>query len=340
MSYAGKLSADVTSNFESIHDEYAHKKLQECCIGKVTAKASKFMKEQAKQAAEEAAKSGDDQKKVLLQKKSWTRVKLIDHKGISEDTFLYKFKIPGEKSTICLGTCQHVQFGIHLKDKMLIRSYTPTSPILAKTPQNTIELKIKTYFPNTDQPGGALSNLHYTLPIGKDVEVCGPTSEIEYLDNGKFDIEGKTMTFNRINLILGGSGVTPGYQLIANILEKDIGKDKDGKEIKIDDKTQLRIIDANKTEDDILMREQLDDLQKKHKDQLKITHVLSHPKDDKKWQVLKGHVNADIIKKNCFEPQEGGTAVFLCGPPAMIQKAALPALTDWGFEEEKNCFGF
>ena len=40
---AGKLSLDVTSSFESIHDEYAHKKLQECVIGRVTDKAAKFM---------------------------------------------------------------------------------------------------------------------------------------------------------------------------------------------------------------------------------------------------------------------------------------------------------
>lgn len=31
---------------------------------------------------------------------------------------------------------------------------------------------------------------------------------------------------------------------------------------------------------------------------------------------------------------------FLCGPPGMIQKAALPALKEWSYEEEKDCFGF
>jgi len=66
--------------------------------------------------------------------------------------------------------------------------------------------------------------------------------------------------------------------------------------------------------------------------------VLSHPSSDE-WKGLKGHVDEDIIKKNCFEPKEGA-AVFLCGPPAMIQKAALPALKDWGYEEDVNCFGF
>ena len=43
------------------------------------------------------------------------------------------------------------------------------------------------------------------------------------------------------------------------------------------------------------------------------------------WQGLKGHVNADVIKAELSEPGER-TTVFLCGPPTMIQAAALPAL--------------
>jgi nitrate reductase (NAD(P)H) len=45
--------------------------------------------------------------------------------------------------------------------------------------------------------------------------------------------------------------------------------------------------------------------------------------------------------ENVFTPDGGmESVVFLCGPPAMIQKAALPALKSWGYEEEKDCFGF
>jgi hypothetical protein len=72
-------------------------------------------------------------------------------------------------------------------------------------------------------------------------------------------------------------------------------------------------------------------------------------------------VNEEIIKSSLFEPAEENV-VLLCGPPAMIQKAALPALKgmlrriaylnyamarsgtdddiDWGYKEDKNCFGF
>ena len=310
LAYAGKLTSEATSNFESIHDEYAHSKLAECAIGKVTDKAANFMKEQAKAAIEETAKSSGADGKLLLQKTGWTSVTLKDRKQLSEDTYAYTFQIPDDKK-LNLGICKHIKMGFHMKDRMLIRPYTPTKPILESDVDGTFELTVKTYLPNDQQPGGAFSNFLLTVPLGQNVDVNGPTGEIEYLGNGKFNIEGEEKTFSKVSLIVGGSGLTPAYQLLVKVLKGE------------GDKTQLRVVDANKSEADILLRESLDELAKKHKDRFEITHVLSHPSD--KWEGTKGHVNEEIIKKACFAPGEGN-ACFLCGPPAMIQKAALPAL--------------
>ena len=329
---AGKLSADVTSAFESIHDEYAHKKLQECVIGRVTQKASKFMKEQAKADAEAAAKSDPMKSKILLQSKRWTPVKLKDRKQISRDTFEYTFeyKEKGSAQRLGLGTCQHIEFGIHMLDKMLVRPYTPTRPILENEDDGTFQLVLKTYFPDENQPGGAFSNFLYTLAIGEPVQVSGPSGEIEYKGQVQFVIEGKDMHFNKVNLILGGSGITPGYQLLDRVLRTTDT-----------DKTQIRVVDSNKTEEDILLKEEMDKLEEELPEQFKVTHVLSHPSDPDRWQGETGHVNADIIRKTCFEPSRQDPVVcLLCGPPPMIQKAALPALKEWGFKEDENLFGF
>lgn len=265
-------------------------------------------------------------------------VKLIDRKPISEDTRAYTFELPEDKPDLGLGTCQHVQLGFHLKDRMLIRSYTPTKPILpdgtnsgktneqeVKDGSGTFELTVKTYFPTDAQPGGAMSNILDCMPIGEEIEIRGPTGEIVYNGNGSFTISGKEYTFKKINLVLGGSGLTPGYSLIARAL------------LSSDDTTQIRVVDANKSEKDILLKEKLDEFEENSNGRLKITHVLSHPSDD--WTGKKGHVNEDIIKESLFEPGKE-TGVFLCGPPAMIQKAALPALKDWGFKEDSDVFGF
>lgn len=194
---------------------------------------------------------------------------------------------------------------------MVIRSYTPVRPILPTEEDGTFQLVVKTYFPNDSQPGGAISNILDCMPLGEEVEIRGPTGDIVYEGNGKFNIEGEEMNFRRVTLILGGSGITPGYQLICRIL------------LLQGDKTEIRVIDANRSESDILLQDEMEDLQKKHPEQLKITHILSRPSGD--WKGLKGYVNPDIIREHAFAPTDG-SVVLLCGPPAMIQKAALPAL--------------
>lgn len=264
-------------------------------------------------------------------------VKLINREQISADTRTYTFLLPGDKALLGLGTCQHIQIGFHLKDRMLIRSYTPTRPLLP-APQSdkattshangdatkatkphtsnrdgdgTFDLTVKTYFPDDNQPGGAMSNILDCVPLGEEVEIRGPTGDIVYNGNGNFVIEGRERHFDRISLVLGGSGLTPGYSLIARVLLTD------------GDKTQLRVVDANKTKADILLHEELSDFEKKSTGQLKVTHVLSEAGED--WNGLKGHVTEEIIKDALFPPEES-SVVFLCGPPPMIQKAALPAL--------------
>jgi nitrate reductase (NAD(P)H) len=324
LAYAGKLTAEATSSFESVHDDYAHKKLSECVLGQLTDKAANYIKESAKKEAEQASKEGHS-KEVYMRKQQWLPVTLRARKKISQDTYTYTFTLPNNSKGLGMGTCQHIQFGIHMKDKMLVRSYTPTRPILDSAEDGTFDLTIKTYYPTNKQPGGAFSNLLLEMPIGETVEVKGPTGEIVYLGDSRFNIEGAGKTFNRVSLILAGSGVTPGFQLLARVLRTK------------GDDTEIRVVDANKTEDDILLREQLHELEESHPNQIKITHVLSHPSDQ--WQGKKGHIDADIIREACFPPGENA-AVFLCGPPTMIQKAALPALRDWGYVEEENMWGF
>lgn len=222
-------------------------------------------------------------------------------------------------------TGQHIQVGFHFEDLLVTRPYTPIRPIFDSEDDGTFDLVVKTYPPDEDQPGGTMSNVLDCMRKGEEIEVKGPSGAIRYLGNGRFAIDENEHTFDNVSFILGGSGVTPGYQVIARILSAK------------DDKTKVKAIYVNKSESDILLREDLDHFTKEHGDQFSITHVLSHPSD--KWKGLKGHVNENIIKNHVFEPGEKNVAL-LCGPPTMIMKAALPALKDWGYDEDKNLFGF
>lgn len=330
LSHAGKVHQDTSDEFASIHDDFAYKKLNECVLGVITEKAAKLIKANAEAAAKEAAQSSSKSADVVLQKHRWVPVTLVDRQKVSDDTRRYTFALPDGMKELGLGTCQHIQLGFHFQDKMVIRSYTPVKPVLPppkqgkadrkacsgeadilRDGQGSFELVIKTYFPTEDQPGGAMSNILDCIPLGEEVEIKGPTGDIVYKGSGQFRIMDKDSTFKKINLVLGGSGLTPGYALIARAM------------LEAGDDVQIKVVDANKTEADILLHEQLTHLEKESQGRLTITHVLSHASDD--WKGLKGHVNADILKNHLFAPEEG-TVCFLCGPPTMIQKAALPAL--------------
>lgn len=227
-------------------------------------------------------------------------------------------------------TGQHLQLGFHFDDRLVIRPYTPTRPVFRNEGDGTFDLVIKTYFPGQSEPGGTMSNILDCLRPGEEIEVKGPTGEIKYMGQGKFVIDEKERHFRNVSLVLGGSGITPGYQLIARILRaKDQGEGEDH--------TKLKVIDANKTEGDILLRSELDRLAKDHPDQFEITHVLSQPGED--WKGEKGHVTKESLGKYIFGPEEGNVAL-LCGPPTMIQKAVLPALEEIGYKEDQNLFGF
>lgn len=272
-------------------------------------------------------------------------------KELSEDTRLYTFKLPDNKAILGLATCKHIQVGFHMKDQMVVRSYTPTRPVfpsLDGAPERldpsqaekvkshadphdgdgTFELVVKTYFPTADQPGGAMSNILDCMPIGEEVEIRGPTGEIEYQGDGNFFIEGEKKKYSSVSLVLGGSGVTPGFALVARaVLEHTAGTGE----------LRVSVVDANKSEKDILLKKELDDLVQKSDGRLKVTHILSSPSDD--WRGLKGHVNEEVLRNALFPPGPD-TAAFVCGPPTMMQKAVMPALRGWGYKEDVDLFGF
>ena len=86
------------------------------------------------------------------------------------------------------------------------------------------------------------------LEVGDFVEVRGPIGHFEYTRPGHFVHNRKEGRCNRINMIAGGTGITPMYQVMKRILSDE------------NDTTALRLLYANQTEDDILVRHELETL--------------------------------------------------------------------------------
>lgn len=112
--------------------------------------------------------------------------------------------------------------------------------------------------------------------------------------------------------LAGGSGITPFFSM-ASAIANDI------------EDFRLTIIYGSRTEDDILLKDELEVIEKRAGGKVRVVHVLS---DEEKSGFEHGFIDADIIKKYAGE---GDYSVFVCGPPAMykfcepeIEKLGLP----------------
>ena len=141
-------------------------------------------------------------------------------------------------------------------------------------------------------------------------------------------------------MICGGSGLTPMYQVIQAILAD-----------KTQDATKVSLIFGNRTEDDVLMRKEVeaagDGL---GPDRFQLWHVLSG-KQPEGWKYGTGHINKEMIEEHLFGRQWGAPGstddlssriVLLCGPSPMINLSCLPALTELYGKEfvDNNVFCF
>jgi cytochrome-b5 reductase len=69
----------------------------------------------------------------------------------------------------------------------------------------------------------------------------------------------------KFSMLCGGTGITPIYQVLCAIL-------RDAK-----DTTEMSLLFANRTEADILLKDELDMLARGHPNRLKVHYILSQP---------------------------------------------------------------
>jgi cytochrome-b5 reductase len=96
------------------------------------------------------------------------------------------------------------------------------------------------------------------------------------------------------------------YQIICRVLENSR-----------DQKTRLWLVYGNKAEQDILLKQELDQLQAKYADRLKIKYVLEHPPSNTD-QYEKGYVTDKMIKEMMGGDDNNKRKIFICGPSKMM----------------------
>lgn len=175
--------------------------------------------------------------------------------------------------------------------------------------------------------GGKMTQHLDDLKIGDKIAFRGPSGKLQYLGNGKLSIKKlrkdppQIVNVKKVNMIAGGSGITPMLQLVNEILKRS------------GDNTQLALLYANQSEQDILLRDDLDVLAAKHQEQFKVWYTVDRASES--WKFSVGFVNDKMIQDNLFPPSPD-TLTVMCGPPPMINFACLPALEKLNYEKELN----
>lgn len=236
--------------------------------------------------------------KGFLEPKTYKALPLIRKVALSPNVYLFVFQLPDARDVIGLPIGQHVAIKANVDGKDISRSYTPTSN---NTDLGKLELVVKCY------PDGALTGKYLQhLTIGDKVLFRGPKGGMKY----------QRGLCKKIGMIAGGTGITPMYQLIRAICED------------ITDTTEISLIYANRTEEDILLRQELDTFARNYPKNLKIWFMLDQPPQD--WAYGKGYVTQEIMTSWLPEPSPS-TKIMLCGPPGMVN-GSTKSLIAMGFE--------
>jgi len=93
------------------------------------------------------------------------------------------------------------------------------------------------------------------------------------------------------------------------------------------DSTLLWLLYANQTENDILLRKELEEVQQQQPERFQLWFTIDRSTDD--WKYSTGFINADMIEQYLPPPSED-TAILMCGPPPMINFACNPNLDKVG----------
>ncbi|KAJ7782018.1 NADH-cytochrome b5 reductase [Mycena maculata] len=204
-----------------------------------------------------------------------------------------------------------------LKDKNgnpVIRPYTPLSGA-----DNSGELVLLVMKYDT----GVMSKYIHTLKPGDTLDIKGPIEKFPFTDvlnrmsssSRAPNLAATENEFDEVALIGGGSGITPLYQVSTHALASPTNT------------TKFKLIYSNITEEDILIREDIEALAKAHPDTLEVVYLLGKPKVD--WigvsccsRGLTGSVRAEAIQKYVAPATTAHT--ISAGPPGQVAALAGP----------------
>lgn len=255
----------------------------------------------------------DPAKKVAL--------KLAKKETLTHDTVKYTFALPTPDHVLGLPIGQHIHLSTRMANprtggdlKLISRAYTPVSN---DSDVGVVEFVIKTYYKEQHPrfpDGGWLTQYMDGMKLGDTLDFRGPTGKIIYEGNGWFSINRERKQYKNVGLITGGSGVTPGYQLMKYAEQNS-------------EPLKISMLYASVSTGDILLKSELKDLSSKG---FKTKYTVDRLNDGEVWDGYVGFVNEQMVRES-LPPPSDDTIVFVCGPPIMVSKCLEPICKKLGY---------
>ncbi|XP_044721403.1 oxidoreductase molybdopterin binding domain-containing protein [Hirsutella rhossiliensis] len=345
---------DVTEDFMAIHSMDARKMLRQFHIGKLEDEAAR---EKASCLDVEAR---DDASKPFLEPRRWKKARLVCKKPASHDSRIFRFALSHDEQKLGLPVGQHVFLRAKKindaagEGEMMQRAYTPYSD---NNQRGFLDILIKVYFPSRGStkagatfPGGKMTMLLENTRIdgGLDeltVEIKGPVGHFTYLGDGQvqWGPGNRIRKVRRLAMIAGGSGITPIWSTLRAIADEYMACPPSKRRQPM----QVWLVYGNRTERDILIREELDRLLYSLEGNLCIWHVLSSDEhSSSSWKMGRGHINVECLRRHLPPPPSmgagdeiGDTLALVCGPPPM-EKAVGAGLQELGWVLDRDVVFF
>lgn len=255
----------------------------------------------------------NDLRPVFLDSRNWTRAVLHERKAVSWDTRMFRFKLEHDEQSLGLPTGQHLM--IRLRDPVtreaIIRSYTPVSET---SQRGYVDILVKVYFDTKERKGGRMTKVMDALPIGHTIDFKGPIGKFKYKGRGICDVNGAERKVEKLVMIAGGSGITPIYQIFRAVMQDR------------EDKTKCVVLDGNRLVEDILCKDELDQLAVGNEERCKLLYTLTQAPES--WKGLRGRIAAPLLKEHASK--DDATMVLICGPEA-LEKTVHTCLNEIGW---------
>jgi len=251
-----------------------------------------------------------------LRKKDFQKYKLLKKETLTHNTRRMRFACDSPD----LPTGAHL--GIKVPNppsgiEDVERSYTP---VLADKKNGFFDLIIKVY------PDGNLTPRLDALKIGDHILARGPKGTIRYPEPGvvqyKLGKKERNVNFKNVNLICGGTGITPIIQMTDQII-----KDADSS-------IKVKIINGNISIDDRLGCDLLDERKAEAaKKGIEMNVYYTLDKAPASWNGGVGYVTPQMMTEQLF-PAGEDTVTLLCGPPPMV-RGCKRGLESVGFTKDR-----